>query len=420
MFVRLSARSRTHRPCEEQGSAKSYHFCSISAGGSVDGSPAQRAPQESSTHTGDRRETERERDSRGSQSPSSSSFTPLVYKLFLFAAGKHDEWKKTWNQEECRKGWKMDANGGCRMHVMNECIENWWTKEISLHPFVTWRRLPRFLGSVYSGMFRAGTHDEWKKTWQRDDAKWMKNGWTPTGDAECCHLKKNNEWIHREPMDESIFYSSVNVPWTSLLCSFAAGSMMNEKKTMKEGWCNRDEKWMPTGDPKWTVSQDERENTSRLDGRKRYLFIRCRPVRTKACAWETGTSGVFSSLRASCEIGRESRESRVFSLRYSCPARILRVYSLMIFFWRHGSLGFFLNPRNCAFYRYDFRSFAAEVLVASSREMSSCWYDFALAPSKSCSPQAAEALVVIRLLWRAWAARFFQTMENFGIFCERY
>jgi hypothetical protein len=63
----------------------------------------------------------------------------------------------------------------------------------------------------------------------------MKNGWTPTGDAECWHLKKNNEWIHRESMDEIIFYSSVNVPWTSLLCSFAAGSMMNEKKTMKEG-----------------------------------------------------------------------------------------------------------------------------------------------------------------------------------------
>lgn len=129
-----------------------------------------------------------------------------------------------------------------------------------------------------------------------------------------------------------------------------------------------------------------------------------------------------SSLRASCEIGRESRESRVFSLRYSCRAMefFAPFFANDFFFWHHGSLGFFLNRRNCAFYRYDFRSFAAKVLVASSREMSSCWYDFALAPSKSCSPQAAEALVVIRLLWRPWAARFFQTMENFGIFCERY
>jgi hypothetical protein len=56
-----------------------------------------------------------------------------------------------------------------------------------------------------------------------------------TGDAECWHLKKNNEWIHRESMDESIFYSSVNVPWTSLLCSFAAGKHDEWKEDMKEG-----------------------------------------------------------------------------------------------------------------------------------------------------------------------------------------
>jgi hypothetical protein len=169
------------------------------------------------------------------------------------------------------------------------------------------------------------------------------------------------------------------------------------------------------------VSQDERKNTSRIDGRKA-LFIH--PLSTcadKGVCVRDGNIMWVSSLRASREIGRESRESRVFSLRFllSCNG-ILRVFSLMIFFWRHGSLGFFFNPRNCAFYRYDFRSFAAKVLVASSREMSSCRYDFALAPSKSCSPQAAEALVVVRLLRRPWAARFFQNMENFGIYCERY
>ncbi len=99
-----------------QGSAKSHHFCSISADGSVDGSPAQRAPQESFTHTKQKRDAERERDSGGSQSPSSSSFTPLVYKLFLFAAGKHDEWKKTWNQEECRRDekWMPTVDAECR------------------------------------------------------------------------------------------------------------------------------------------------------------------------------------------------------------------------------------------------------------------------------------------------------------------
>jgi hypothetical protein len=168
-----------------------------------------------------------------------------------------------------------------------------------------------------SGMFRAGKHDEWKKTWQRDDAKGMKNGWMQRGMQNAGIWKKNNEWIHRESMDESIFYSSVNVPWIALLCSFAAGKHDEWKEDMKEAWYKMDEKWMPTGilNERW-VKMNERINRW-----TKALFIHPFSTSADKGVWvRDGNIMCVSSLRASREIGRESRESRVFSLRFSCRA----------------------------------------------------------------------------------------------------
>jgi hypothetical protein len=86
---------------------------------------------------------------------------------------------------------------------------------------------------------------------------------------------------------------------------------------MKEGWCNRDEKWMPTGilNERW-VRMNERINRW-----TKALFIH--PFSTcadKGVCVRDGNMLCVSSLRASREIGRESRESRVFSLRFSCRA----------------------------------------------------------------------------------------------------
>jgi hypothetical protein len=153
MFVRLSARSRTHRLCEDTRIRKVLPFlldlrrrkCRRI---SRTASPARKLH----THTRERKR----------QSWLAKSVVVLVYsaRLQIVSLRSRKAWwmKKDMKPRGMQKGWKMDANGGCRMqafrrHVMNECIESWWTKEISLHPFVTWRRRPRFT----VGMFQCWT-----------------------------------------------------------------------------------------------------------------------------------------------------------------------------------------------------------------------------------------------------------------------
>jgi hypothetical protein len=177
---------------------------------------------------------------------------------------------------------------------------------------------------------------EW---WMKKD---MTEGW--------CKMDEKTDGRQRGMLNAGIWRRIMNGyienPWTKvsfihLLMSLGhlySARLQQEawwmkRRPMKEGWCNRDEKWMPTGDPEWTVSQDERKNTSRLDGRKRYLFIRCRPVRTKACAWETGTSGVFLHF-ARVVKSAASRENRA---SFRCDIVVVqwnssRLFSLMIFF----------------------------------------------------------------------------------------
>jgi hypothetical protein len=203
MFVRLSARSRTRRLCEDTRIRIVLPFLlDLRRRKCKRISRTARPARKLHAHTRQKRNGERKR-----QSWLAKSVVVLVYSARLqivFSSQqesmmneKRHETKR--NAEGMKNGCqRWMQNAGVRRHVMNECIENWWTKEISLHPFVTWS--PRFLGSVYSGMFQC---------------------WTGI------------QVEHRGTMNESIFYSSVNVPWTSLLSSFAAGKPDEWKMTWK-------------------------------------------------------------------------------------------------------------------------------------------------------------------------------------------
>jgi hypothetical protein len=152
------------------------------------------------------------------------------------------------------------------------------------------------------------------------------------------------------------------------------------------------------GDPKWTVSQDERKHTSRIDGRKRYLFTRCRPVRTKACVWETGTSCVLRPFArvvnsaASCDnrasfrcdlVAVQWNSSRLFATDFFLaswkswflfkPAK-LRVLSIWFSFLRCQSLGCF-KPRNVVLSVW-FRSRAIKGFARLKPRKRSSWLDY--------------------------------------------
>ncbi len=236
MFVRLSARSRTHRPCEDIRIRKVLPFlldlrrrkCRRI---SRTASPARKLH----THTRQKRDGERKR-----QSWVAKSVVVLVYsaRLQIVSLRSRKAWwmKKDMKPRGMQKGWKKwmpTVDAEC-MSWMNVSRTNGRKRFLFIRLWLDDVVL------VFSARFTVVCSEQvWMMNEKRHDRGMMqngwKNGWTPTGDAECWHLKKNNEWIHREPMDESIFYSSVNVPWTSLLCSFAAGSMMNEKKTYERG-----------------------------------------------------------------------------------------------------------------------------------------------------------------------------------------
>lgn len=215
----------------------------------------------------------------------------------------------------------------------------------------------------------------------------MQNGWKTDGRQR----GMQNAGIWRRIMN-----GYIENPWTKLSFIHLLMSLghLYSARLQQEAWWMKRRLWkrddaigMKNGCQRGTLN--ERKNTSRLDGRKRYLFIRCRPVRTKACAWETGTSGVFLHFArvVKSAASRENRasfrcdivvvqwnSSRLFANDFFLaswkswflfkPAK-LRVLSIWFSFLRCQSLGCF-KPRNVVLLVW-FRSRAIKVLLASSR-----------------------------------------------------
>jgi hypothetical protein len=130
MFVRLSARSRTRRLCEDTRIRIVLPFLlDLRRRKCKRISRTARPARKLHAHTRQKRNGERKR-----QSWLAKSVVLLVYSgrlqiVFSSAAGKHDEWKKTWNQEECRRDekWMPTVDAECRR--LKTCNE-WMYREL--------------------------------------------------------------------------------------------------------------------------------------------------------------------------------------------------------------------------------------------------------------------------------------------------
>jgi hypothetical protein len=230
MFVRASARSRTHRPREDTRIRKVLPFfldlrrrkCRRI---SRTASPARKLH----THRRQKRDGERKR-----QSWVAKSVVVLVYSARLQIVSLRTQESM---MNEKRHETERNAEGmknGCQRWMQNACNEWMYRELMDERDFSSSVCCDFTTSSSFSGMFRAGMHDEWKKTWQRDDEKRMKKDGRNGG--------MQNAGIWRRIMNGYIENPWTKVSFIHLLMSLGQvysarlqqESMMNEKKTWKK------------------------------------------------------------------------------------------------------------------------------------------------------------------------------------------